>query len=566
MQVSQTASSRPGLPSALKFYITTMLPATSYVDRTLWKLKSPELLWSGHGLDQDQMVNAYSFCAPLSNDEAALFSSESVSSKSERYGGAGIGVNGGGVRCSNFNNGSVKGVGAGDLGGTGAPYWHSYGGASLRECIKEIIWSKLFQVALPFGAVESCALLGMSSTVPIRYKTEHGESNSRRVLLVRPEFLRLAHFLPASYFRPSKLFSAQNVNDEVRTANALANLTTISVVALGAQKTMAPIETLAELFRRYAMQSASSRAKRLIHGAISPSNIALDGRQLDFGMCSSVSTHGRFIIARGNPDSWMQHRFIADSIFDICFLLTKYEVFSPSDAQLAFSHLRETFSTSYLTHLAKEMSLLSGFSEQEFERVNRSLRAELGAAIVEVSMLGEGEPMKLLSACEGYKPFMPLATGKIDLKATLISLANSDDHAGSHIALSAMLGGLPALHRLLNAYWAVRNQVQAVGDFNHALHLANCWRLNQNLESLFVFNLNSAIDNWLHEGKASEEFINRVIDANIPFLQEYTGQQIVFESTKRLALVDSNLMPGVYFRGKLASLNDVRLILAGAEL
>jgi hypothetical protein len=93
-----------------------------------------------------------------------LFQCDNLSTNSsntfyaERYGGIGIGTNGGGARCGYYKSYQIKGVGRTPLVGKDCETWHSYGGLSLFDAIYEAIYSKILNNVLPKGAVNTCGV------------------------------------------------------------------------------------------------------------------------------------------------------------------------------------------------------------------------------------------------------------------------------------------------------------------------------------------------------------------------------------------------------------------------
>jgi hypothetical protein len=310
----------------------TLLPWQTFFSFEALRVAKPVLAWINDVDSSEDYLRRYSYCIPLSNEPPELYINSRVAMLAERYGGDGIGVNGGGVRCGNIHGRQIKGVGRTDLAGIGEGYWHSYGGATLHEALRETIWGEVFNKALPFGAITVEAIIVVSgSELELHYPTSDGNTKSYRALMVRPQFIRPAHYLRATLFHPSPEFKASNPNDTERTRAAIKSLHLCLIQTLDANKGRSIIDLLTETYQRFAIQIATARAKRLFHGALSPSNISLDGRFLDFGMSSSVSDFGRVVIARGCPDAWLQHSLLAISIYDLVFFIRKYSnnVFDP---------------------------------------------------------------------------------------------------------------------------------------------------------------------------------------------------------------------------------------------
>src|SRR5690606_31109938 len=113
----------------------------------------------------------------------------------ERYGGFGLGTNGGGARVANINDAQIKGIGANALAGQGAPKSHSYGGLDIQSAVKEIIYSRLLNKISPIGAqaIQGLILLDEVSAL-------HNGKKAPSVLMVREPVARPGHFLPCANF------------------------------------------------------------------------------------------------------------------------------------------------------------------------------------------------------------------------------------------------------------------------------------------------------------------------------------------------------------------------------
>lgn len=195
----------------------------------------------------------------------------------DRYGGAGIGRNGGSGRNVCLHGYLVKGVGRTPLVSTRTPESHASGGAYLEECVRETIFSEIVDAEFPGGAVPTLAIIDTGLTQI--WETAEGPKPERRTLLVRPAFLRPAHFERAATFSSGR--SLEGLLDHQR------------VVAMfrGASDAWTPTglrRMFDRLWQRWAHQLAYAFVHRLPHGSDTSSNIAFDGRLADFGAMSAV--------------------------------------------------------------------------------------------------------------------------------------------------------------------------------------------------------------------------------------------------------------------------------------
>jgi len=225
-----------------------------------------------------------------------------VIATADRYGGMGIGCNGGSGRAAYVNGYYVKGIGATPLVGKLSDRVHSTGHCELQECIREAVLSECVDAEFPHGAVPVLAIIGTgvfeeriveagiaSESAP---HAQDASDLTELCLLVRPAFVRPAHFDRAANFLsdlPKQGFQdAQRVKAMVQAAKGLWG-------AVGFK------QALRQLHIRWAEQLAHGYVHRFCHGAPSPSNVALDGRLLDFGATSTLPSWARVHTVFGGP-------------------------------------------------------------------------------------------------------------------------------------------------------------------------------------------------------------------------------------------------------------------------
>ncbi|EQD26031.1 MchC protein, partial [mine drainage metagenome] len=103
-------------------------------------------------------------------------------------------------------------------------------------------------------------------------------------LLVRELCARPAHFLYAANFSFADEYVTQYSNDSGRVCSALEELNKIYGGTSGV------INLIGDFLRKCAAQFAFSRAHRLQHGVLSPSNISISGQWLDLANVSFVNS------------------------------------------------------------------------------------------------------------------------------------------------------------------------------------------------------------------------------------------------------------------------------------
>ncbi|MBQ5940039.1 hypothetical protein [Massilia sp. AB1] len=217
-----------------------------------------------------------SACAYLVDEEAWTSGAETTG-HADRYGGLGIGANGGSGRAVVVNGYLVKGCGRTPLVSALTDPAHASGGAYLEESVREVIYGEIVRAEFPHSAIPALAII--DTGLVQEWQESAGPKLERRTLLVRPCFVRPAHFQRATAFHSG--YPKEGMFDTLRVAACFAR----TGAAWGAH-------TLAALYERlwvnWAQQLAYSFVHRLPHGSNTVSNIALDGKLLDFGATSAV--------------------------------------------------------------------------------------------------------------------------------------------------------------------------------------------------------------------------------------------------------------------------------------
>ena len=199
----------------------------------------------------------------------------------DRYGGGRIGSNGGSGRAAVVNGYLVKGIGRTALVSALTEEAHSSGGAYLEECVREAVFSEVAAAEFPAGAVPVLAIID-TGDVQV-WDTALGPKSERCVLLVWPAVLRPAHFERAAGFVSG--YEREGSLDTRRVERMFA-------MAADLEGVDALVARYRALWPRWARQIAHGFVHRLPHGSDSTSNIALDGRLMDFGGMTAVPSWG----------------------------------------------------------------------------------------------------------------------------------------------------------------------------------------------------------------------------------------------------------------------------------
>lgn len=249
----------------------------------------------------------------LGDDRSKLF-------YAERYGGAAISANGGGARCGLDGDHQIKGIGANPLVGRSGDRWHRDGALALSDCVREMIWGKVLNRVLPYGAVEVDCIIATGDTC--NYRRADEAVTALRGLAVRQACIRPAHFMRSTFFKPCEQAERLLAPDRKRVIAAMEHLADcLPGHAEGGQRQRV-VTGLAEFAARAARQLAVAHANRIMHGGLSPSNLALDGRWIDFGSTTSFAdfrSHEDY-----HPGFWQEHVQILKVLSELVFHINKY--------------------------------------------------------------------------------------------------------------------------------------------------------------------------------------------------------------------------------------------------
>lgn len=234
------------------------------------------------------LLNACAFIVPT--DSTGQPPADTIAF-ADRYGGVGIGTNGGSGRAAVVNGYLVKGIGKTPLIGKTANPMHASGGAYLEECVRETIFSEVICAEFPNSAIPTLAII---DTGLVQHWTGDyfGPASERRVLLVRPCMLRPAHFERAPAFHSS---------NKKEGALDFARVRHVSDEASRLFGTKLINRQLTVFLSSWARQLAYAYIHRLSPSGNSTSNICLDGKLLDFGACSALPSLAQITMVPGSP-------------------------------------------------------------------------------------------------------------------------------------------------------------------------------------------------------------------------------------------------------------------------
>lgn len=284
------------------------LPEETFLAVPIAHLEKSSLLWRSHALPADFDVAPYAFVVASDVAKTQIFA------HAERYGGAGLAGNNGGVRCLTKGPVQVKGVGRTNLAGRSTDYWHKEGSLSLQDCVREAIWSEVIDSATPHGSASALGIIDAQCTFEGEISDAGRKTQVPRGLFLRVPVARVAHFMRSPY-ADSQDEGSRPSFDVRRTAAACSKL-------FGRAEERQQI--LQQLVSRIAQQQASMWALKLFHGSLIPSNIGIGGQLLDFGTTTALASYAKAVITPGGDDFWAQDRQVLTALEDLTYYIERF--------------------------------------------------------------------------------------------------------------------------------------------------------------------------------------------------------------------------------------------------
>ena len=329
-----------------------------------YKVHNPKVIWADHSLIVDDNAesvvsyyrnliqeHAYVIKDTPSFAEIKLDPSDTKAFTAERYGGWGIGKNGGGGRCGNSGKYQLKGIGANFMVGEHDDQIHKYGGLDAPLAIIEIINTYLLTALLPLGAVKIRGLILIGEESAIYH---HPANRCWGVIMLRDNCMRPAHFMRAPLFEPRSKYSSRLSCD-------VARIRRLNKVLLKSFKDPNEfVRYLGTFLASCADQFGFARAARIMHGTLSPSNITMGGQWLDLPL-ATLLVGG--INQSLSSDFYTEHAAPVDYAFELLHGFSKYNGLQLNPAPLA-NYYAEQFDAHFRMHIGFVLGI-----EQFVERV-----------------------------------------------------------------------------------------------------------------------------------------------------------------------------------------------------
>ncbi|MEQ1638470.1 MAG: hypothetical protein ABL903_17500 [Methylococcales bacterium] len=505
------------------------LPNESFVSIQTQRLASPVMAWTNQDLITEKSAVGYAYCMPQAYESPDLYLPEDRVQSADRYGGYGVGHAGGSGRCANLGTMQVKGVGPTPLVTQIEDIHHSSGTMTLHEAGREAIWSRILPVFLPYGVVPSLAIVLTQGIFPER-DPDGVDIPRQRSLLLREFAVRPAHFMRNLHFKTPVCQTSGLRGDTLRTQAAMAYLHLALEQAYGNQISgVSGIQQinlgLSLMAKRFAAQVAAAFAKRIFHASLGCSNIALDGRYIDFGTMTFVDRYRRRAFAKGWADQWTQQYSLNRTLVVLHFHIKKYLQANDINRLIPEEELVMEFRRAYFERLEIEMLKLTGVPETVVESYPIAARNKLFRCIYLIYSRGAGEVFNTWPAeteTIGANP-QPEQDGRYDLNQILALAATCSEVSQLEQVLSEHLDDANLRKEFITHYlkfidWSVSKVGKRLQPTARVYTAMQALRLNADLSFLDRDTLYEQLTAFDAKPEGVGQYIDQIIEQGLYYL------------------------------------------------
>lgn len=251
--------------------------------------------------------------------------------------------------------------------------------------------AEIVRRSFPHGGVPVLAILGTGKSVV--WETDKGPKSERRALLVRPPFLRPAHFERAIGFLSGG--SREGPEDHARVEAVFAAMRE-------SWGTAGLVQRYETFFERWAEQLAFGFVRRLPHGNNTTSNIAFDGRLVDFGATSAVPSWATIATSRHRTPYLGLFAALSSGLDSLSYYFGRFV-----DAELGRSDhrtaLRERARRVFVEHSAAEVLAVAGVPAALARTASRDLKIQ--AVTQDAIAIAQREAFDLIDSVPPHRPF-----------------------------------------------------------------------------------------------------------------------------------------------------------------
>jgi hypothetical protein len=440
-----------------------LLPPSSWASVVTRHLRDPIVVWINPRADRANIDESEMFCCPQTYEPDSLYGPRVREEKADRYGGIGVGRGGGSGRCSVWGELQTKGVGVTPLVAENPDRFHRTGTMTLVEAGLEAIFGSVFERCLPFSAIPVEAVVLTGGTFVPGY-THDPTERCMRALVLRRFALRPAHFLRNLQFGkghvPAGSVAPGWSNDAFRVMQAMDALPAALCGASNQPGVNCDgvADGLSEMARRLAWQAAASFAKRLPHGAMTCSNVALNGAYLDFGLSDFIPGYARSATPPFWMDSRLEHTAHIRTLVALADHYSKYRAPTRRDAPLPPERLVEVYQMNFDRRLAIEMLKMTGITEDMALACEDVLLGDFIRVINDIMMRGNGERFVRFSGSmmDGQPTPAPRQRPTYDLSTIFTAMGGTLEPTALDRALAPCLGDEFLRRRLIEVSVAIR--------------------------------------------------------------------------------------------------------------
>lgn len=383
-----------------------------------YELKECKLFWHNPSLLKSMNIETASILsyATLSNqyiNKSRLNLDKEITFTGERYGGKGIGTNGGGARCGNYNNLQYKGIGSNILANSTTNHSHTNGTLSLLDGVTEAIYSEVLSHILPNGVVKVIGLINTGKdTAYCNYSGKGSKNITAGAILIRETCIRPAHFFPIPYYQSKE--NDSEFNDVIRIKKLHRLLA----------KKFKDFDDFAkyvgQVMNLHANQFAFSRIARISHGAVTPSNISLSGQWLDLNTINFLDSNKNYTTSEQQVPFHQESDSINQIFQELVYTFCKYNNLNFSSKSLSLFYKNNLnqmieFHTPWVLGLDRD--IVNGDIGYISQYIMKAISADSNIVFA-LSYIKTKDPMTLLISS--------LFESVFNRKKTLIQQPNSD--------------------------------------------------------------------------------------------------------------------------------------------
>lgn len=265
------------------------------------------------------LLESYAVGFPGEKQKSSDFFEATKPYKADRYGSTDGTQTGGSGRCGTQGKFNAKGIGRTPLTSRTVERYHRHGFLRLNSAIREAITSEVAIAELPYGGVPVVAIIDPG--VKFQF-AEEDPRKERCGIVVRPNFLRPAHFERSLYFGDAGTRNSAQYQDALRVRDAVTFVNNEPSVLARANIDFQNIE---DAFVRFATQIGAGRAHRIWLTHFLTSNISIDGRVVDFDAVRSVPTWERAFFKSQNKSFGGELKSMQNALRSLKLYFSKYD-------------------------------------------------------------------------------------------------------------------------------------------------------------------------------------------------------------------------------------------------